>query len=237
MISIVLAFALLTAPQAEPPPTLSAPAQAAVDAFRAKLDAVRDRHRRAGPPESVAGEIARMVELDQTARMSHDVPDSLGEADADAALAAIWRDIDALDAANTDRLQALLPRDGWFRNSRDGAQITANAWLIVQHSPDNAFMDTALARMGPLARRGEVDGHDYALLLDRVAMFRGQPQTYGSQGVCDGTRWVIWQTRDADTVDARRAAIGWSETQAQTIKRLPIGKPCSQKFEPRNTGG
>jgi hypothetical protein len=240
MIWIVLAFALLAAPQAGTvvsPATLSAPAQAAVDAFHAKLDAVRERHRRAGPPESVAGEIARMAELDQTARKSHDVPDSLSKADADAAEAAIWRDIDTVDAANTGRLKALVPSDGWFRNSRDGAQTTTNAWLIVQHSPDSAFMDAALARMGPLARRGEVDGHDYALLLDRVAMFRGQPQIYGSQGACDGIRWVIWETRDPDTVDVRRAAIGWRETQTQTVKRLPIGKPCSRKFAPRNAGG
>lgn len=235
MISIVLAFALLAAPQATS--ALSEPAQAALNAFRGKLDGVRERHRRAGPAESVAGEIARMVELDQTARKNHDVPDSLDDADADAAQAAIWRDIDGLDAANTERLKALLPRDGWFRNSRDGAQTTANAWLIVQHSPDDAFMDHVLARMGSLARRGEVNGHDYALLLDRVAMFRGLPQIYGSQGACDGALWIIWPIRDPATVDARRAQIRFGETQAQTIKRLPIGKPCSRKFVPRNTGG
>jgi type II secretory pathway pseudopilin PulG len=54
MISILLAFALQTAPQASPT-VLSKPAQAALEVFRAKLDGVRDRHRLAGPPESVAG--------------------------------------------------------------------------------------------------------------------------------------------------------------------------------------
>lgn len=236
MILIVLAFALLAAQQPASPP-LSPPAQAALDAFRAKVNAVRTLHRQAGPPESPAGEIARMAELDQTARKNHGVPAALGEADADAAQAAIWRDIDALDAANTERLKALVPSDGWFRNSRDGAQTGANAWLIVQHSPDNTFMEQVLARMGPLARRGEANGHDYALLLDRVEMFKGQPQVYGSQAVCDGTRWVIWTTKAPATVDARRAAIGWSETQAQTVKRLPVGKSCSKRFVPPNAAG
>jgi multidrug efflux pump subunit AcrA (membrane-fusion protein) len=236
MISILLAFALLAAPQASSPP-LSAQAQAALDAFRAKIDAVRERHRRAGPPESVAGEIARMAELDQTARKSHGVPESLDDADADAAEAAIWRDIDTLDAANTERLKALVPKDGWFRASRDGVETGANAWLIVQHSPDNAFMERTLAHMGPLARRGEVNGHDYALLLDRVAMFKGKPQIYGSQGACDGSRWIIWPVRDPATVDERRAEIGFGETQAQTVKRLPIGKPCTKLFVPPNAGG
>ena len=236
MISILLAFALLAAPQAASPP-LSPPAQVALDTFRAKMDVVRERHRRAGPPESPAGEIARMAELDQTARKSHGVPDSLDEADADAAEAAIWREIDALDAANTKRLKALVPTDGWFRNSRDGVQTGANAWLIVQHSPDNAFMERTLARIGPLARRGEVNGRDYALLLDRVEMFKGRPQIYGSQGACDGARWVIWTVKDPIAVDARRARIGFGETQAQTIKRLPIGKPCTKRFVPPNAGG
>jgi hypothetical protein len=235
MISILLAFALLAAQSPALPP-LSPQAQAALEAFRAKLDVVRERHRRAGPAESPAGEIARMAELDQTARKSHGVPATLDEADADAAEAAIWRDIDALDAANTERLKALVPRDGWFRNSRDGVQTGANAWLIVQHSPDNAFMERTLARMGPLAGRGEVNGRDYALLLDRVEMFKGRPQVYGSQGACDGTRWIIWPIKDPATVDARRARIGFGETQAQTLKRLPIGKPCTKRFVPPNAG-
>jgi hypothetical protein len=236
MISILLAFALLVSPDAAPAP-LSPPAQAALGAFRAKMDAVHARHRQAGPPESTAGEIARMAELDQTARKSKDVPDSLSEAEADAAQAAMWRDITALDAANTERLKALIPKDGWFRNSRDGVQTATNAWLIVQHSSDNAFMARSLAAMGPLARRGEVNGHDYALLLDRVEMYKGKPQIYGSQAVCDGTHWAIWTTQDPATVDARRAAIRFGETQAETIKRLPIGKACSRRFVPPNAGG
>lgn len=236
MISILLAFALLVSPDTTPT-SLSPPAQAALEAFRAKMDAVRARHRQAGPPESTAGEIARMVELDQTARKSKDVPDSLSDAEAEAAQAAMWRDIDALDAANTERLKALIPKDGWFRNSRDGAQTGANAWLLAQHSPDNAFMERSLAAMGPLARRGEANGHDYALLLDRVEMYKGKPQVYGSQAVCDGTRWVIWTTKDPATVDTRRAAIRFGETQAETIRRLPIGKPCTKRFVPPNTSG
>jgi hypothetical protein len=240
MISIVLTFALLAASpvaaQAAPTP-LSPPGQAALDAFRAGMEAIRERHRRAGPPESPAGEIARMAQLDQTARGSLGVPDTLDDAEAEAAQAAIWRDIDALDAANTARLKALVPKDGWFRNSRDGVQTAANAWLIVQHSPDNAFMTRVLARMGPLAKRGEVNGRDYALLLDRVEMFKGKPQIYGSQGACDGTRWIIWPVEDPATVDARRTAIRFGETQAQTIKRLPIGKPCSHRFVPPNASG
>lgn len=234
MISILLAFALQAAPDTA---ALSAPAQAALEAFRAKMEAARARHRRAGPPESAAGEIARMAELDQLARKSKGVPDTLSDSEADAAQAAIWRDINALDAANTERLKALLPKDGWFRNSRDGAQTAANAWLIVQHSPDNAFMARTLAAMGPLARQGEADGQNYALLLDRVEMYKGQPQIYGSQAVCDGTRWVIWTTKDPASVDTRRASIGWTETKAQTVKRLPIGKACSHKFTPPNAKG
>lgn len=236
MISILLVFALLASPDTTPT-LLTPPAQAALETFRARMDTVRARHRQAGPPESMAGEIARMVELDQTARKSKGVPDSLSDADAEAAQAAIWRDIDALDAANTERLKRLVPKDGWFRNSRDGVQTAANAWLIVQHSPDNAFMARSLAAMGPLARRGEVNGRDYALLLDRVEMYKGKPQIYGSQAVCDGTRWVIWTTKDPAGIDARRAAIRFGETQAETVKRLPVGKPCSKPFVPPNAGG
>ena len=57
-------------------------------------------------------------------------------------------------------------------------------------------------------RRGEADGQSVALLTDRVAVRRGQPQVYGTQADILGGRVTIKPIADSASVDARRAAVG-----------------------------
>jgi hypothetical protein len=57
-------------------------------------------------------------------------------------------------------------------------------------------------------RRGEADGQDVALLTDRLAGARGEPQVYGTQMDLRDGRIVMKPIRDSAGVDARRAAMG-----------------------------
>lgn len=57
-------------------------------------------------------------------------------------------------------------------------------------------------------RSGNANGQDVALLTDRVASARGQPQVFGTQAdIIDG-RVVLKPIVDSVNVDARRASIG-----------------------------
>lgn len=207
------------------PQTISPNAQAALEAFRAEVSAIRSRHASEGEAESVSEELARRVEVDQAARKAYG---SLirGDAAARDAMGLIGADIIVIDTENTAYLKSVIPSDGWFRNSRDGEQTTSNAWLIVQHSPDHAFMREVLTAMAPLAKAGEVNGRDYALLYDRVEMFEGRPQRYGSQVVCTAGVRSFHALEDAAVVDQRRRDIGHPETFAETAVRLRVGQPC-----------
>jgi hypothetical protein len=132
----------------------------------------------------------------------------LSGSDRSAASAAIWQRIGAIDAANTAYVKAVLPADGWFRSRRDGADVAHNAWLIVQHSPDQAFQRLIALRMRPMVASGDARGADYALLYDRTEMAAGRPQLYGSQMTCIGGRWQAAQTLDPAKLDDRRAVMG-----------------------------
>jgi len=134
--------------------------------------------------------------------------------------------MNAIDRANTEALKLLLPADGWFRNSREGRQITHGAWLIAQHSPDKAFRAQVLEAMRSRIASGDVDAMDFALTSDRVARGRGELQIYGSQAQCIDGATAIQPMTDPANVDIRRAAIGWSKTFAETKGDLEIGKPC-----------
>lgn len=205
--------------------TLNPDAQAALEAFRAEVSGIRSRHAAEGAAGSVSEELARRVEIDQAARNAYSAL-MRGDAAARDAMEPIGADIIVIDTENTAYLKSVLPSDGWFRNSRDGEQTTSNAWLIVQHSPDHVFMREVLAAMEPLAKAGEVNGRDYALLYDRVEMFAGRPQRYGSQVVCSAGIRSFHVLEDATVVDRRREEVGHPETFAETGVRLRVGQPC-----------
>lgn len=186
---------------------------------------------RAPQPEhpTLAQKIARLVALDEITRQHMwraDDP-ALTPEQRIALGMKIGTRMAAIDAANTAALKALLPADGWFRNGRDGRQVTHGAWLIAQHSPDNGFRTTVLGAMGDRLGAGDVDAMDFALITDRVLVRQGGLQVFGSQAGCIEGRLTILPVADPDNVDARRARIGWAKTLAETRGDLEIGKPCA----------
>jgi hypothetical protein len=115
----------------------------------------------------------------------------------------------AIDSANTTWLKAVVERRGWPGRSMVGAEASEGAFLIVQHAvQDSAFQARALALMQAGVDRGEVSGSDVAMLADRVAVHRGQPQRYGTQAKLVDGRLVLDPIADSAHVDQRRAALG-----------------------------
>lgn len=194
--------------------TVIAAFEAEIAPFLARFDAIR-------PDTPVAANILERVAVEQALREA--APDfgklKLTPTDRQAVLVGVWSRIWAVDTANTAYLKSVLPADGWFRNSRDGDDATHGAWLLVQHSPDQAFMRTVVERMKPLAEAGEVRGADYALLFDRTEGYAGRPQYYGSQYGCKDGRYVPDPIRDAAGVEDRRRALGMS-SMTENGKRL-----------------
>ena len=115
----------------------------------------------------------------------------------------------AVDSANTTWLKGVVERQGWPGRSLVGAEASKDAFLIVQHAvQDSAFQARALALMERGVPGGEVAGSDVAMLADRVAVHRGQPQRYGTQAKLLNGRIVLDPIADSAHVDQRRAAIG-----------------------------
>ncbi|MES2036089.1 MAG: DUF6624 domain-containing protein [Pseudomonadota bacterium] len=230
MTPVLLAVALMFAPMGPPPtpPVISDAGRAVIGEWQAALDAVRVRQAQAGPPKTAGEAVSRMAELD---REGEAATTAFADAGLDAAdLAGVnliaGFTLRRLAHDNIEALQARLPPGGWFRISRDGAVATHDAWWIVWRSEDKAFTATALKRMAPLARKGEVAGEDYARLYDRAAVEAGRPQVYGSYWMCREGQLILPDLAEPETVDSRRAKVRWRETLAATKARLKIGEPC-----------
>ena len=81
-------------------------------------------------------------------------------------------------------------------------------WLVVQHS-DLDTQKEFYPFLCKAAEQGELSMEDIALLEDRIALFEGKPQRYGSQIVEDSTgERVIYTLLNTDSVDIWRAAVG-----------------------------
>ena len=112
-----------------------------------------------------------------------------------------------VDADNTSFLKKIVVERGWPGRSLVGGDAESAAFLIVQHSPDTAFQAKVLALLEKAYAAGEAEGQQVALLTDRVAVQRGQPQVYGTQASIVNGRFKLNPIADSANVDKRRAAL------------------------------
>jgi len=176
--------------------------------------------------EWVKKKLEHMAAIDQVARLLSSGPEmsSLTAEQRDAANAELGARMTRIDAANLADLKKLLAIHGWFNRSRFGDAADLQAWLIVQHADgDSAFQADILARLEPLATRGESNPRFFAYLFDRVAVNTNASgkrglQRYGTQGQCTGPgTWAPHPSEDPDSLDARRARMGL-EPLAEYVK-------------------
>lgn len=136
----------------------------------------------------------------------------------------------AKDAEHTEAMRAILAQVGWPGRSLVGPDGAKAAFLLVQHSPDLAFMARALPLLEAAARRGEGSLQDWALMHDRVALNRGGRQRFGTQFGIEGGRLVLDPCEDPSGLAARRASVGLptmaEQDRAMTeLYGMPVSRP------------
>ncbi len=148
-------------------------------------------------PSNVRAELAAMRAADQAARN----PDSLMDA-------AFLQRMVRGDSARTDRLEAIVSEWGWPTPTRAGVSAAEAAFLVLQHTDDDAFQRRMLPKLDTLAGVGELDGQDLAMLTDRVLKRQGLPQRYGTQFDMTDSGLVLYPIEDSAGVAARRDSVG-----------------------------
>ena len=119
-------------------------------------------------------------------------------------LLAEWRSI---DDANTAWLAELTDRVGWPGRTMVGEDGAHAAWLLAQHA-DLEHQKRFLELVRAAVEAGEASAHDQAYLEDRVRIFSGQPQLYGTQFMYDKDELKPQPIEDPEHLDERRAAVG-----------------------------
>ena len=115
------------------------------------------------------------------------------------------------------RLEEIIEETGYPVIGKVGKEASNAAWLLIQHAisrPD--FMKRMLALLKSLPP-GEVDARNLAFLEDRIRMYEGKPQLYGTQFDWDENgRLAPVLCDDPGRVNQRRKKLGMPSLEEQT---------------------
>ena len=119
--------------------------------------------------------------------------------------------MEAVHVNNAGRLRQLIAEHGWPAEDIAGKDGAEAAWLIAQHSVgEPEFQETVLRLLKECAAAGRNPAWHAAYLEDRIAMYEGRPQRYGSQWFDDSRdgRTRPWKLSDPERVNELRASVG-----------------------------
>jgi hypothetical protein len=151
--------------------------------------------------ERLLAELVAMNEYDQVVRAELAADGSLFEG--------YHPRMAAVHDANAARLQAIIQENGWPTERLVGVDGAKAAHQIAQHAINHPhFMRECRKLLDEASARGEVPRWQYAFIDDRIRVFEGLPQRFGTQWRGGPSGSEPCPLEDAAHVDDRRAAVG-----------------------------
>ncbi|MBQ7553223.1 MAG: hypothetical protein IJT46_02540 [Bacteroidaceae bacterium] len=183
------------------------------------LDSLNTRKRRieANFDKPLRRRLQMIMKTDQEVRIAfmaarNQMPyDSIAVAEAE-------KEMQRVDRINQEQICKILDTRGWVGCDKVGDAVGAY-WAVIQHAGLEVqkkyfplFQEAALK--GDIAREG------LAMMEDRINLFEGKPQRYGSQIVDDDKGGkMVYQLLDAQQVDKWRSEMGM-EPLEDYLKRM-----------------
>ncbi len=119
-------------------------------------------------------------------------------------------EMEALHLKHAAELDKMIDEIGYPTINKVGREASDAAWLVIQHSISSpGFMRKCLRLLEQEVSQKKVDPKHLAYLSDRIAVFEGRPQKYGTQYDWDDTGVLSPNHMDdIEQVNQRRADIG-----------------------------
>lgn len=134
-------------------------------------------------------------------------------------------EMERVHLANADLLEQAIAAIGWPVRSTVGDEGAGAAFLIAQHAISRpALQRRALDLVLDAIPQGDANPLDAAYLADRIALFEGRPQIFGTQFDWDHDGLMSPSpVIEPETLDERRASVGLppiSETIAEMRAKI-----------------
>ncbi|MBM6498001.1 DUF6624 domain-containing protein [Flavobacterium macrobrachii] len=121
---------------------------------------------------------------------------------------------------NAKTLNEIIDKIGYPTTIKVGEEASEAAWLVIQHSIGQPeFMKKCMNLLEVAVSENEATPKNLAYLIDRIAVFEGKPQLYGTQFDWDENGNLSPNIFDDLTkVNERRKSIGLNTLEEQTKK-------------------
>ena len=126
-------------------------------------------------------------------------------------------DMRKLHNSNTKTLNSIIDNIGYPTIDKVGKEANEAAWLVIQHAIENPpFMMKCAQLLAVAVSENKADPRHLAYLADRIAVFKGEPQLYGTQFDWDENGNLAPNLFDNLTeVNKRRRLIGLHSLEEQ----------------------
>lgn len=126
-------------------------------------------------------------------------------------------EMERVHKANARRLREIIGEIGFPTFSKVGQKASAAAWLIIQHSiGEPEFMKACYTMMEENDQ--DINPENKAYLYDRIQVFQGKPQKYGTQLISGG---IPYPVEDKENLNKQREKVNLSPLSIKIIHQIP----------------
>ena len=139
---------------------------------------------------------------------------------------------------NTYQLRSIITEHGWPDVERVGDEGAEAAWLIAQHAigePD--FMRLCRQLLDEASAAGRVPMWQFAYIDDRIRVFEGKPQRYGTQIDLRPEGPAAHELEDAARVEAWRKEVGLPPLATALSRAETSPRPTPGEYAAKESAG
>ena len=148
------------------------------------------------------------------------------------------QEMEALHNRHAEILNNIIDKIGYPTVEKVGKEANEAAWLVIQHSIGQPeFMKKCAVLLEKAVAENQADAKHLAYLTDRIAVFEGAEQLYGTQFDWDENgEMKPYSFDDLEKVNRRRKTIGLNllEEQTEIIRKQVVAenqKPPADRKE------
>jgi tetratricopeptide (TPR) repeat protein len=112
------------------------------------------------------------------------------------------------DSINLSVVGEIIEEYGWLGNYQIGEDGNKTLMLVIQHA-DLSIQEKYFPLIQASVEKGETSASSFAFLVDRMQLYRGEYQVFGTQVIKDGDEYKVFPISEPANVDVRRAELGF----------------------------
>jgi hypothetical protein len=138
----------------------------------------------------------------------------------------------AVHLENAENLRRIVQEHGWPCTELVGEDGAEAAWLVLQHSIGSpSLMRDCRALIESECKTGRAPWWQFAYLDDRIRVFEGKPQRYGSQFELKPRGAEINALEDSTRVDQWRKNVGLGTLSEVLARAQLLPLPTQEEYE------